>query len=68
MVELGGERYPINPPSEVRAVQGWMALDLWCALGLPSERFETHINLHGWADTWATLLAEVRAVGRVNLL
>lgn len=61
MVELR-ERYPVAPPSEVRAVQGWMALDIWCALGRESADFDPYIAAHGWAETWAWLCAEVRRV------
>lgn len=55
------DRYPINPPSEVKAVQGWMALDIWTALGRGSEGFSAYIDKHGWADTWAYLCHEVRS-------
>jgi len=58
------ERYSLNPPSEVRAVQGWMALDIWCALGRDSEAFASYIDEHGWADTWAYLCEQVRSLGR----
>lgn len=35
-------------------------LDLWMALGYDSEEFEAQYLTHGYADTWAWLLARVR--------
>jgi hypothetical protein len=46
----------------VRAVQGWMALDLHMALGKPVDHSATavHQGHDSWADWWAGLCAEVR--------
>jgi hypothetical protein len=48
--------------SEVDAVQQWMTLQLWMALGLDSQAFDGYINEHGWADTWSNLLGVVRGL------
>lgn len=48
-----------------RAVQRWMGLDLWMALGGDSTAYDAALGEHGNAELWARLLAEVRdATGR----
>lgn len=43
-----------------RTVQGWMALDLHTALGLPVNHTADHQGYDTWADWWAHLCAAVR--------
>lgn len=48
-----------------RAVQRWMGLDLWMALGKDSTAYGTAVGERGNAELWARLLSEVRdAAGR----
>jgi len=53
---------PAEINQAVRAVQGWMALDLHMALGKPVDHSAstTHQGNDSWADWWASLCAEVR--------
>jgi hypothetical protein len=46
----------------VRGVQGWLALDLHTALGKPIDHTAEHQGHDSWADWWAQLCAEVRAL------
>lgn len=46
--------------TEARVVQGWMALDLHLALGLPVDHTSAHQGHSSWADWWAELCATVR--------
>lgn len=38
----------------------YLALDLWQALDLPVRQFDAYYERNGWAETWSSLLAEVR--------
>jgi hypothetical protein len=38
----------------------YIALDLWMALGLPPEEFETHTRRHTLDGTWAQMLDVIR--------
>jgi hypothetical protein len=55
-----------NPTSneEIGSIQGqppiYLALDLWMALGLPTDQFDDYYERNHWANTWANLLAAVR--------
>lgn len=46
----------------VRTVQGWMAMDVHLALGLPFDHAATHQGHDSWADWWAVLCAQVRTL------
>lgn len=46
----------------VRAVQGWMALDLHTALGHKADPSTEHQGHRSWGDWWAVLLGEVRGL------
>ena len=48
---------PHNAAAEVKAVQQWMALDLWMALGKDSQDFEPFAAGNGWDETWSACLA-----------
>jgi hypothetical protein len=45
---------------EIRGVQGWMAMDLHQALGLPVDEQADHQGHRSWADWWAYLCHCVR--------
>ncbi|MET8818496.1 hypothetical protein [Streptomyces rochei] len=46
---------PLSHDEEIRGVQGWMALDVHRALGLPVDDETTHQGFPSWADWWADL-------------
>ncbi len=45
----------LSREEEIRGVQGWMALDVHRALGLPVDDHSTHQGFPSWADWWADL-------------
>ncbi|MGN7139046.1 hypothetical protein [Streptomyces pseudogriseolus] len=44
---------------EIRGVQGWMALDVHRALGLPVDEQSDHQGHRSWSDWWATLCGHI---------
>jgi hypothetical protein len=48
----------------ITTVQGWMALDLHSALGLPVDPAATNQGHESWADWWAELCGGVRLAAK----
>ena len=55
---LASVRTPAPAPADSHPA--YLALDLWMALGIPSNGFDGYYERNGWADTWANLLDAVR--------
>lgn len=58
LIAAGFRRTPAPAPADSHPV--YLALDLWMALGMPSNGFDGYYERNGWADTWANLLDAVR--------
>ncbi|MET9729726.1 hypothetical protein ABZZ79_03365 [Streptomyces sp. NPDC006458] len=52
--------HQLTREAEIRGVQGWMAMDLHQALGLPVDEQADHQGHPWWADWWADLCGRVR--------
>ncbi len=51
--------HQLTREEEIRGVQGWMALDVHRALGLPVDEQSTHQGYRSWSDWWATLCGHI---------
>ncbi|MEU2780567.1 hypothetical protein [Streptomyces sp. NPDC007110] len=49
----------LTQEEEIRGVQGWMALDVHRALGLPVDDQSEHQGHRSWSDWWATLCGHI---------
>lgn len=58
ILAAGFHRTPAPAPADSPPV--YLALDLWMALGMPSNGFDGYYERNGWADTWANLLDAIR--------
>jgi hypothetical protein len=57
----------IQAAEAIAAVQRWMALDLWVALGGASADFALAIEAHGFSDVWAYELSLSRNSAMMDL-
>ena len=58
ILAAGFHRTPAPAPAD--SPPAYLALDLWMALGMPSNGFDGYYERNGWADTWANLLDAIR--------
>ncbi|MGW5509924.1 hypothetical protein ACWEV9_19435 [Streptomyces albogriseolus] len=55
----GETDHQLTREEAIRGVQGWMALDVHRALGLPVDEQSTHQGYRSWSDWWATLCGHI---------
>lgn len=55
-----GAAYPAMAADAVKEVQRWMTLNLWMALGGPSQHFDETFDDARFDQTWSECLAAVR--------